>query len=340
MIGLYISEHPLAGVARSLASRTSCPISELSEEMAGQTVTVGGFIASLRLIPTKKGDLMAAIELEDMSGSTELIVFPRLLQSQRELLKEDAIILVRGKVDTRDDRAKVLAESVEPLEPGAEDELMAGELDAVAGAQTGYPMDEIEEEAAAFGEGARLLAEARATARRAGPLGNGRHEPPPYVAEEPPLPAERLEPVVEQVWPAETQSAREVVSTALYPLPPPKPLAAAGRHVLEVTIERTALQDRDVNRMIRLSELFDRFPGSDAVVLLLVSNTRDTTVLSLGEGVRCCPDLLDQVIQEVGEHCVTLRQRGADHRPAGDSMAGDLWPCAGIDGETLEAHIV
>ncbi|HEV2122003.1 MAG TPA: DNA polymerase III subunit alpha, partial [Chloroflexota bacterium] len=54
MIGLYISEHPLAGVARSLVARTSCPISELSEEMAGQTVTVGGFIASLRLIPTKK----------------------------------------------------------------------------------------------------------------------------------------------------------------------------------------------------------------------------------------------------------------------------------------------
>ncbi|HXI17642.1 MAG TPA: DNA polymerase III subunit alpha, partial [Chloroflexota bacterium] len=166
MLGLYISEHPLASVARTLAARVTCPISELTEEMAGQTVTVGGFIASLRLIPTKKGDLMAAVELEDLSGSTEVIVFPRTLQAQRDLVREDAMVLVRGKIDTRDDRPKILAESLELLET-SDDDLEPEEGASIAAAQTAYPLTAAEDEAATFGESTRIIAEARATAVRA-----------------------------------------------------------------------------------------------------------------------------------------------------------------------------
>ncbi|MGI8422924.1 MAG: DNA polymerase III subunit alpha [Chloroflexota bacterium] len=163
MLGLYLSEHPLGSMARSLAARVSCQIAELTEEMVGQTVTVGGFISSMRLIPTKKGDLMAALELEDLSGSTEVVVFSRILQAQRENIKEDAVVLIRGRVDTRDDRPKILAESVEPLEASDEDlqAVMASEE-----AQMGYPLDDVEADAAAFGESAHVLIEAKAVVQR------------------------------------------------------------------------------------------------------------------------------------------------------------------------------
>src|SRR5581483_1801702 len=154
MLGLYLSEHPLAGIARALAAAATCPTTELTEELAGQMVTVGGFVAALRLIPTKKGGLMAAVELEDLAGSVEVIVFPRAFQACRDLLHEDAVLLVRGKVDTRDDQPKILAEAIEPFEPAAEEPYEAEAQLAGAGpggermAQTAYPLSTAEAETA------------------------------------------------------------------------------------------------------------------------------------------------------------------------------------------------
>jgi hypothetical protein len=103
-------------------------------------------------------------------------------------------------------------------------------------------------------------------------------------------------------------------------------LLASGR-ILEVTVERSSLQGRDVNRLIRLSELFDRFPGPDSVILYLVSTTGDTTVLTLGEGVQCCVDLVQQVGQEVGDACVQIRARGpAAASTTFDSGSIATWP--------------
>jgi DNA polymerase III subunit alpha len=326
MIGLYISEHPLAGVSRSLAARATCTIADLSEEMAGQTVTVGGFIASLRLIPTKKGDLMAAVELEDLSGSTEVICFPRLLQSHRDLVKEDSLVLIRGKVDTRDDRAKVLAESIEALEASAEDQNEPADVRYPIGAQTGYPLDEIEEEAAVFGESARLLAEARGAAIRAGTLGTGGHETPPYTVNVPPDQAGTFATTGNASQIEGEPDSFEASLDANQAVQAVKPLLASGR-ILEVTVERSSLQGRDVNRLIRLSELFDRFPGTDSVILYLVSTTGDTTVLTLGEGVQCCVDLVQQVGQEVGDACVQIRARGpAAASTTFDSGSIAAWP--------------
>ncbi|MGH2367383.1 MAG: DNA polymerase III subunit alpha, partial [Chloroflexota bacterium] len=139
MLGLYISEHPLGGVARALGKAVSCSSTDLTEEMAGQMVTVGGFIAAMRLIPTKKGDLMAAVELEDLAGSVEVVVFPRSYQAHRDILKEDTVVLVRGKVDTRDDQPKILCESVELFEAPADGEPADNPDDLDDAEQTAYP---------------------------------------------------------------------------------------------------------------------------------------------------------------------------------------------------------
>jgi hypothetical protein len=271
------------------------PLSELSEEMVGQTLTVGGFIASLRLIPTKKGDLMAALELEDMSGSTEVVVFPRTLQAQRDVLKEDAVILVRGKVDTRDDRPKILAESVETLE--AVDEDLAPEQPNQEQAQMGYPLDEIEDDVATFGESARVLVDARAAA--GADSAGASHA---SVGERGGL----------GEWAEATVPSGDIVGPAVGALPDtPTPLVLPGALVIEVALEWSTQSDRDVNRLSRLYGLLDQNRGDDAVVVRLAQHGREFAALRMRDGARCTPDLIGEIRREMGDVVVRVRYSAA-----------------------------
>jgi DNA polymerase III subunit alpha len=114
-LNLYISAHPLAHVAGALKRRVTTYTSFLNEEWAGQTVTLGGRIASVRRIMTKKGDSMAAVQLEDMQGPIEVIVFPRAYQATAEMWREDAVVLVTGAVKMRDEEPQLVCEGVEEL---------------------------------------------------------------------------------------------------------------------------------------------------------------------------------------------------------------------------------
>ncbi len=115
LLNLYISAHPLTHVSAALKRRVTAYSSLLNEEWAGQTVTLGGRIASVRRIMTKKGDSMAAVQLEDMQGTIEVMVFPRAFATTAEHWREDAIVLVTGTVKLRDEDAQVVCDSVEEL---------------------------------------------------------------------------------------------------------------------------------------------------------------------------------------------------------------------------------
>jgi len=113
LLGVYMSSHPLDVLTRYVDERLT-PIAEMTAAMQGEPVQVAGVINALRTIVTKKGDTMAFAQVEDPTGTTELVIFPRRYEQHRELLTEDALIHVHGKVDVRDDQAKVIAEEVEP----------------------------------------------------------------------------------------------------------------------------------------------------------------------------------------------------------------------------------
>jgi DNA polymerase-3 subunit alpha len=121
LLNLYLSAHPLAHVAAALKRRVTTYTSALSEEWAGQTVTLGGRIAEIRRIMTRKGDTMAAVQLEDLQGSIEVVVFPRVLEATAERWREDAVVLVTGSVKLRDDEPQLVCESVEELEVSEEE---------------------------------------------------------------------------------------------------------------------------------------------------------------------------------------------------------------------------
>jgi DNA polymerase-3 subunit alpha len=117
MLGLYISDHPLMGIEYSLRRRVDCGIGEARERDDGSFVVVGGVITNLARKYTKRGDQMAVFLLEDLESSIEVTVFPKTLAEVGHILKEDAIVAVRGRLDRRDDaRVGVMAQKLEVLD--------------------------------------------------------------------------------------------------------------------------------------------------------------------------------------------------------------------------------
>ena len=101
LLGLYLSQHPLAMYESFLGEQTM-PLNELKPEHDGKGVTIGGAITDLREITTKNGQKMAFVKVEDKFGDLELILFPGAYQQTAGLWERDRVILVRGKLSAKD----------------------------------------------------------------------------------------------------------------------------------------------------------------------------------------------------------------------------------------------
>jgi DNA polymerase-3 subunit alpha len=92
------------------------PFSQMSEAKDGAFIRAPGIITSVKRILTKKAKPMAFVTLEDFTGSIEVIVFTEVLESAGKLIQEDKMVVVAGKVSTRENEvAKLIAEEVVPL---------------------------------------------------------------------------------------------------------------------------------------------------------------------------------------------------------------------------------
>lgn len=101
LLGLYLSQHPLAMFEAFLSEQT-VPIKDILPTHDGKSVTVGGAITDLREITTKNGQKMAFVKIEDHGAETELIIFPGTYQQTVGLWERDRVVLVRGKVSSKD----------------------------------------------------------------------------------------------------------------------------------------------------------------------------------------------------------------------------------------------
>jgi DNA polymerase-3 subunit alpha len=116
LLNLYLSAHPLAHVAPILKKRVTTYTTFLTDEWAGQHIVLGGRVTAVRRIMTKRGDTMAAVQLEDMQGSIEVVVFPKTYAATQEVWREDAVLLVTGMVKMRDDEPQLVCDAAEPFE--------------------------------------------------------------------------------------------------------------------------------------------------------------------------------------------------------------------------------
>jgi DNA polymerase-3 subunit alpha len=127
MLGLYVSDHPLMGFEQALARYTDCNLSDMREEdpnaERSPVRAVGGVVTDLRRTYTKKGDLMARFVLEDLQAAMEVFVFPKTMAEYGALIENDAVLVVRGRLDTREEEPKIVCMEVSRpmLERGEED---------------------------------------------------------------------------------------------------------------------------------------------------------------------------------------------------------------------------
>ncbi|MEN3002508.1 MAG: DNA polymerase III subunit alpha [Armatimonadota bacterium] len=135
LLGVYLSDHPVRPYARALA-KVATPIARALEREPGTTLTLGGILTSVQIRTTRqRGARMASLTLEDLTGSIHVTVFPQVYEACREAIEKDRVVLIKGKLQTRDFGGKngngeangleFLADSVEPFHPPEQTDLSA-----------------------------------------------------------------------------------------------------------------------------------------------------------------------------------------------------------------------
>jgi DNA polymerase III subunit alpha len=112
MLGLYVSDHPLFGVEHVLASAADVSLATLSEEGSvedGKVLNVAGILSGVQRRITKQGRAWASATLEDLGGAVEVLFFPNTYEIIGQYIAEDAIVVVKGRVDRRDDQPRIMA---------------------------------------------------------------------------------------------------------------------------------------------------------------------------------------------------------------------------------------
>ena len=112
MLGLYVSDHPLFGLERILSAAADVSIAALGEEGTvpdGQVVNLAGILSGVQRRITKQGRAWASAMLEDLDGAVEVLFFPNTYELVGQYIAEDAIVVVRGRVERRDEQARVMA---------------------------------------------------------------------------------------------------------------------------------------------------------------------------------------------------------------------------------------
>ncbi len=116
LLGFYISDHPLKGVQHSAKILAPIGLADLSEQPEKVTLSAIVMLSMVKPVTTKKGDSMAVVQMEDLSGHCEAVIFPKAYARIGQYIKPDARLMVWGKVDRRDDRVQMIIDDAEPLE--------------------------------------------------------------------------------------------------------------------------------------------------------------------------------------------------------------------------------
>ncbi|MGL4773161.1 MAG: DNA polymerase III subunit alpha [Clostridium sp.] len=135
MTGLYLSGHPLDEYEKSLKVQTSTSVTtilqshKIIEEISNgatemepeltdnDSVVVGGILSEVNQKVTRNNTIMAFLKLEDLTGTIEVIVFPKTLDKVRNLLVQDGLVVIKGRLSLKEDEdAKIICETIEGLE--------------------------------------------------------------------------------------------------------------------------------------------------------------------------------------------------------------------------------
>lgn len=115
LLGLYISGHPLDKFKSVLEKREITIAKTKTEFQEGMIVVIGGIIEEAKPILTKKNDQMMFVRLADMTGTIEVVVFPRVFEEFKKFLVAEKCVAIKGKISNRNDEISLIAEKIKEL---------------------------------------------------------------------------------------------------------------------------------------------------------------------------------------------------------------------------------
>jgi len=116
LLGLYVSEQPLSE-HRDLIEAKCTPAGSLKQEHVNRNVRCVGLVSHIQKITTRSGEPMLFVQLDDFSGNVEALIFPSVLKEHSEIITEEAVLVVTGKVSDKDGQIKLLANAVAVFAP-------------------------------------------------------------------------------------------------------------------------------------------------------------------------------------------------------------------------------
>ena len=115
MLGIYVSDHPLREIAEEVRRGSDYSLGSVDVLKDGTTGWFAGILSSVALKPTKKGPMMAIVTLEDLDGSIEAVLFPQILERCRDVVKVDAVVRLKAKLEDSDRGQKLIVSEFEPF---------------------------------------------------------------------------------------------------------------------------------------------------------------------------------------------------------------------------------
>ena len=141
LIGLYVSDHPITSFMPLIQQKVTHYSADLAQVADREKVTVAGIITKMRRLNTKNGNQMAFATLEDLQGSMELVIFPKVWEKQGSLVQPDAVLFAEGKVDAATGDPKILVDHLRVIRPEDVTDEMRQKSRDQAESQTSDPVE-------------------------------------------------------------------------------------------------------------------------------------------------------------------------------------------------------
>jgi len=336
LIGLYVSDHPLNPYLGILKGRVTHTSSDLSEASNKGKVIVAGLVTRMRTLTTKNGKAMAFATIEDMQGNIELVLFPKTWERFGQFVRQDAVILVEGKVDSENGDPKVLVDHVQPLtandlrnppspstHPSPTAPTLKSEVKESRPAQpyrsksggddlTGVPPIPEEPDDWHLQEPTGFSGESPVPAPAVAPRGEPKtvipavEEPKLIIA--PPVEKPKLLQLVPEVQPHET-FVTKVIPPILLPMEHRDmmpPVEKGSTRMLTIIMRASEDKERDIRRLKRICGLVRSCPGSDRFCFLIFEHSHRHLLDFPNDTIGINSELLRQLAELVGDQNVQV----------------------------------
>src|SRR5260370_20378114 len=125
LLGLLLSDHRLRRISAELAKLSDTQAVEVTSALQDTEVRVAGLVREVRRVVTRKGKIMAYASLEDLTGTVDVVLFPRVFEQVRLLFEPDKVVVVAGEGDARAGSTRATGAASSPVGAGVESQVSA-----------------------------------------------------------------------------------------------------------------------------------------------------------------------------------------------------------------------